>query len=180
MSTKPEPPAGCDLTEEEVTLLDRIVTPWLIPHESRIPSDIERLYTYGLIALAERRKILGRAKPMTPQAEDVIVWPDGHWCYAEELDQFSHKSDDYERIAYGTGAWKAITWNEDAELKAEVKTEMKSISVKNDHLAVWPDGSWCFLGDLSQYKERLDTYVIVNYNSGPWNLIMSLYRRLSS
>ena len=28
----------------------------------------------------------------------VIVWPDGTWCYEDELDQFSWKSDDFAKI----------------------------------------------------------------------------------
>jgi hypothetical protein len=34
--------------------------------------------------------------------EDVMFWPDGIWCYREELCQMSHKSDDFEVIPYGT------------------------------------------------------------------------------
>lgn len=27
--------------------------------------------------------------------EDIIVWPDGTWCYREDLEQYSWMSDDY-------------------------------------------------------------------------------------
>lgn len=28
----------------------------------------------------------------------ICVWPDGEWCYVEDLWEMSHKSDDYKRI----------------------------------------------------------------------------------
>lgn len=28
----------------------------------------------------------------------VYVWPDGVWCYAEEVSMFTHKSDDYSTL----------------------------------------------------------------------------------
>ena len=27
--------------------------------------------------------------------EDLVIWPDNTWCFAEELDDYSWKSDDY-------------------------------------------------------------------------------------
>ena len=27
--------------------------------------------------------------------EDLIVWPDNSWCYAEEVEEYPWKSDDY-------------------------------------------------------------------------------------
>lgn len=27
--------------------------------------------------------------------EDLIIWPDNSWCYAEELEEYARKSDDY-------------------------------------------------------------------------------------
>jgi len=27
--------------------------------------------------------------------EDMVIWPDNTWCFAEELDDYSWKSDDY-------------------------------------------------------------------------------------
>lgn len=27
--------------------------------------------------------------------EDLIVWPDNSWCYAEDLEEYPWKSDDY-------------------------------------------------------------------------------------
>ena len=37
--------------------------------------------------------------------EDVFLWPDGTWCYREELDQYRHKSDDYTVYLEGSHAW---------------------------------------------------------------------------
>ena len=34
--------------------------------------------------------------------DDVILWPDGAWCYRYELPEMSHKSDDYEVLHVGT------------------------------------------------------------------------------
>lgn len=31
--------------------------------------------------------------------DDLIYWPDGDWCYASELPEMGHKSDDYHRIS---------------------------------------------------------------------------------
>lgn len=30
--------------------------------------------------------------------EDILLWPDGTWCYRHELAEMSHKSDDFEVI----------------------------------------------------------------------------------
>jgi hypothetical protein len=40
--------------------------------------------------------------------EDIILWPDGTICFAEELDQYGWKSDDYERIEVGTPRWHEL------------------------------------------------------------------------
>ena len=31
--------------------------------------------------------------------EDVILWPDGYWCFRFELEEHPHRSDDY-RVIY--------------------------------------------------------------------------------
>ena len=32
--------------------------------------------------------------------DDICLWPDGHWCYPDELEEFlGHKSDDYEVVS---------------------------------------------------------------------------------
>lgn len=40
-----------------------------------------------------------------PSKDDLIVWPDDTWCYAEDLRAMAHKSDDYRRIPFDTLAW---------------------------------------------------------------------------
>lgn len=37
--------------------------------------------------------------------EDILLWADGTWCYAEELDEMSHMSDDFERVPVDTPRW---------------------------------------------------------------------------
>lgn len=32
-------------------------------------------------------------KPIS--CDDIMVWPDGTWCYRSELDEYAHMSDDY-------------------------------------------------------------------------------------
>ena len=48
-------------------------------------------------------------KPYTFDHEDVIVWPCGDWCYRYELEEMSHKSDDYRVIKFGTKEHERIT-----------------------------------------------------------------------
>lgn len=43
----------------------------------------------------------------------IILYPCGTWCYGEELDSFSHMSDDYEVVPYGTPKYAAIEAGED-------------------------------------------------------------------
>ena len=38
--------------------------------------------------------------------EDIILWPDGTWCYRHQLTKYGHKSDDYVVLEYGTTSWK--------------------------------------------------------------------------
>ena len=40
--------------------------------------------------------------------EDVFLWPDGGWCHREEVDDYSHKSDDYQILYFGTEEWYKI------------------------------------------------------------------------
>ena len=34
--------------------------------------------------------------------EDVILWPDGVWCYRHEMTDYTYKSDDYVVLEYGS------------------------------------------------------------------------------
>lgn len=36
------------------------------------------------------------------EPDDIILWPDGDCCFADELHEFGYKSDDYEVIKLGT------------------------------------------------------------------------------
>ena len=45
--------------------------------------------------------------------EDIIVWPDGTWCYVEEIDDMNHMSDDYQVIPFGSHEHSAIQSLED-------------------------------------------------------------------
>ena len=38
--------------------------------------------------------------------EDVILWPDGTWCYRHELVEYGYMSDDYTVLEYGTVRWR--------------------------------------------------------------------------
>ena len=40
--------------------------------------------------------------------DDLIVWPDGDSCNAEDLPGMSHKSDDYLRIAIDSEAYDIV------------------------------------------------------------------------
>jgi hypothetical protein len=41
--------------------------------------------------------------------DDVLVWPDGTWCYYFERAEYSHMSDDYRVIPYLNAEWFAVT-----------------------------------------------------------------------
>lgn len=41
-------------------------------------------------------------------SDDLIVWPDGHWCRREELGGMGHRSDDFEVVRVGTGVHQAL------------------------------------------------------------------------
>ena len=40
--------------------------------------------------------------------EDIILWPDGTWCYRHELTEYGYMSDDYIVIEYGTARWSSF------------------------------------------------------------------------
>lgn len=40
---------------------------------------------------------------MTP--EDLIVWPNGAWCFRNELEEMTHLSDDYKVLESNTPEW---------------------------------------------------------------------------
>lgn len=58
--------------------------------------------------------------PHTP--DDIIIWPDDEWCYAKDLHEMSHRSDDYTRmppsfiyVTHGISGYFAVNmwWNPD-------------------------------------------------------------------
>lgn len=40
--------------------------------------------------------------------DDIILWADGTWCFATDLNGMGWKSDDYERIAFDTPRWHFV------------------------------------------------------------------------
>jgi hypothetical protein len=40
--------------------------------------------------------------------EDMVMWPDSTWCFRHELNQFTHKSDDYYIIPFGSCEWHLV------------------------------------------------------------------------
>ncbi|UFK26741.1 hypothetical protein [Roseobacter phage RDJL6] len=41
--------------------------------------------------------------------EDICLWPNGDWCYREELEEYgASKSDDFEVVSFGTPRHQAI------------------------------------------------------------------------
>lgn len=41
-------------------------------------------------------------------SDDLIIWPNGTWCYRCDLHEFSFMSDDYQIIAEGSPKCKAF------------------------------------------------------------------------
>lgn len=40
--------------------------------------------------------------------EDICAWPDGDWCWREDLPGMTRKSDDFEIIAFDTPRWHSF------------------------------------------------------------------------
>ena len=45
-----------------------------------------------------------------PSGDDLIIWPDGDSCNAEDLSGMSHKSDDYIRLSIDSDAYDEISF----------------------------------------------------------------------
>lgn len=43
---------------------------------------------------------------MINSLEDIIEWPDNSMCFREELEQMSHKSDDYRVIYFDSSEYE--------------------------------------------------------------------------
>lgn len=44
----------------------------------------------------------------------IVLWPDGTWCYHEDLSEYQHMSDDYEIVGIDDPRWDAICGLEQA------------------------------------------------------------------
>lgn len=51
--------------------------------------------------------MMGPVRPL--QGGDIHRWPDGTWCFHEDLAEFEWMSDDYEVIPVGTPEWELLT-----------------------------------------------------------------------
>lgn len=40
--------------------------------------------------------------------DDIYLWPDGTWCFGNEVATFGHKSDDYEVIKLGDDRYQTL------------------------------------------------------------------------
>lgn len=40
--------------------------------------------------------------------DDVILWPDGTWCFHENRPEYSQMSDDYKTLYEGSAEWIAF------------------------------------------------------------------------
>ena len=47
----------------------------------------------------------------TADIEDIFVWPSGEWCYRYEKDEFTHTSDDYSLVVFGTKEYDTFLMN---------------------------------------------------------------------
>jgi hypothetical protein len=45
-----------------------------------------------------------------PEPDDIAEWPDGTWCFHEQLHEMTHMSDDYETIRQGTARWNKLVY----------------------------------------------------------------------
>jgi hypothetical protein len=46
------------------------------------------------------------AKIRKNNIEDICLWPDGYWCFWEEIESYNWKSDDYEILEVGSRKWE--------------------------------------------------------------------------
>jgi hypothetical protein len=38
--------------------------------------------------------------------QDILVWPDGSWCFRDELIEMAHRGDDYSVIPLDSPEWE--------------------------------------------------------------------------
>jgi hypothetical protein len=44
----------------------------------------------------------------TPNPKDIYLWPDGYWCYREELYMQPRHNFEYELVRMGSDKWNAV------------------------------------------------------------------------
>lgn len=44
-----------------------------------------------------------------PDHEDILLWPDGDWCFRSQEEEMTHKSDDYRVVTVGSRRWDELT-----------------------------------------------------------------------
>jgi hypothetical protein len=44
----------------------------------------------------------------TPDVDDVLVWPDGFWCFRAENSAAFLRSSDYRELRCGTTEWESL------------------------------------------------------------------------
>ena len=49
-----------------------------------------------------------RPQPSESDRVDILVWPDGYWCYRVEFDSAVGRAFDYKVIRMGTPEWLAL------------------------------------------------------------------------
>jgi hypothetical protein len=68
---------------------------------------------FGAEMLSRATGMVGSVIPSPPQprstdTEDVLLWPDGTWCFRDELREYGFMSDDYEVLHFGTVRWQKL------------------------------------------------------------------------
>jgi hypothetical protein len=51
---------------------------------------------------------------MKVDLESICLWPNGVWCYVEEIEGMNHMSDDYRIIPFGTDEYWNFLLSEEA------------------------------------------------------------------
>ncbi len=46
---------------------------------------------------------------------DIMLWPEGTWCYRDELEGMTHMSDDYQVLLYGSEEWNMFVKDNNLE-----------------------------------------------------------------
>ena len=78
------------------------------PQHSHTP-----IWSEAKLSSAQIREVLAARQLKTspkpaPCSDDLILWPCGTWCYRHELSEFTHKSDDYEEVVFGSARYELL------------------------------------------------------------------------